>query len=274
MNSITFNNVCTTSLNPPIVVENPPDYSYPEMDYTLTHIPGRNGDSFFNVGSYKNVEMQYKIAIGKDGVNFDTLAESMTMWLRSAKGYARLHDTFGPDIRQEMESDVYVPKYYRMAVSPDAGTVTNVLWHAGRATVKFKCKPQKFLTLGDEVIQIITDENGDGSAVITNPTQFESKPIIHVTTSGVDPGSCTLTINGVVVSLLSTYPGGYTTIDSELEDVYATSVSHPAAINWNQYAVLYNYTFPTLKPGDNSIVFNGEAGKIVDVEVIPRWWTL
>lgn len=268
MNSITFNNVCTTSLNPPIVVENPPDYVYPEMDYTLTHIPGRNGDSFFNVGSYKNVETQYKIAIAKEGVNFDTLAESMTMWLRSAKGYAKLHDTFGPPVSSV---GAYVPKYYRMAVSPDAGTITNVLWHAGRATVKFKCKPQKFLTTGDTPIRINADGNGDGSAVITNPTQFDSKPMfLFVGTAG---SSCTLVVNGTSMSITSLYDGT-TVVNSELEDVYGYSQSHPSAVNMNQYAILYNYIFPTLQPGDNSVVFNGETGKMSYVEVIPRWWTL
>jgi phage-related protein len=238
------------------------------MDYTLTHIPGRNGDSFFNVGSYKNVEMQYKIAIAKEGVNFDTLAESMTMWLRSAKGYAKLHDTFGPPVSSEGS---YVPKYYRMAVSPDAGQITNVLWYAGRATVKFKCKPQKFLTTGDTPIRIDADENGDGSMIINNPTLFDSKPLFRLV--GSEESSCTLTINGVSMSVTSLYDGT-TAIDCDLEDAYGYSTIHPSAVNMNRYLVLYNYIFPTLQPGDNSVVFNGETGKMLYVEVIPRWWTL
>ena len=42
MGVIIFNNKSSADCR--IQVAHPPGYAYPERDYTITHIPGRNGD--------------------------------------------------------------------------------------------------------------------------------------------------------------------------------------------------------------------------------------
>lgn len=49
-------------------VEHFPDFEIPERDYTVTHVPGRNGDVIWDNGSYKNVSRKYDISIGRFGM--------------------------------------------------------------------------------------------------------------------------------------------------------------------------------------------------------------
>lgn len=230
-----FNGV--SSLDKGIHVEHPPGYTLPEKDYNIVHVPGRNGDIVIDTKSYKNVTRSYEIAMGDPKMDFQTISDVISEWLCSVSGYARLEDSYEPD-------------YYRMAMYMETADIENVLFHAGKVTINFECKPQRYLKLGERPFTLT------GLSVLRNPTPFEALPLITVrgTTSGtITIGNYTITINNGSSSLV---------IDSELQDVYSGSTNRNGDVTMNN-------GFPRLVKGDNKISF---SGGITSVEVIPRWW--
>lgn len=261
MGIVIFNGISTQDYA--IQVEHPPEYRIPERDYEIIHIPGRNGDFVIDNGSWKNVSREYEIAIGDLEKNFTDMAGMISLWLNSASGYARLEDS-------------YEPEYYRMAMFHDEVSIENIMQHAGRVTVEFDCKPQRFLKSGEEKIVIKRGEsigdpplpttfalNPDGpvspSTYIKNPTMFNALPKITVYGSG----NCTLYVGQSNVELSNIED--FVTVDSEIQDVFK------GTINKNMTAVI-NGGFPKLGYPETFISWIG--GSIDRVEVTPRWWIL
>lgn len=239
MGIVIFNGVSSQVYH--IQVEHPPDYETPEKDYETTHVPGRNGDIYIDTGSYKNVTRTYQIAVGSENGNFTQLANGISNWLHSANGYARLEDTYEPD-------------YYRIASYVEGGTVENILEHAGRITISFDCKPQRFLKLGDEPVEFVD------IGTIWNPTQFQALPTITVRGEGegvLGVGNYKVMISDIGESI---------TINSDIQDIYNEETN----TNKNSLVTLPS-GFPKLDSGDNEISF---TGGIEEVEVVPKWWTL
>ena len=247
MGIVTFNGVSSKDFG--IQVETPPGYQMPKKDYDKYHVPGKNGDVIIYKNSYQNVTRQYKIAIGDLDRNFVDLANSVSEWLNSSYGYARLEDSYEPD-------------YYRLAIYEDANEITNVLQHAGRATIKFNCKPQRFLKSGDKSISI---KKRSVATTLKNPTKFTSLPIITIKSTGDGPGKVTINDQVIKVTPSTESEGSFTiVVDSSVQDCYYGST------NMNSYITLSN-GFPKLNAGNNSISYDSA---IMSVEVIPKWWTI
>lgn len=234
MGVIIFNNKSSADCR--IQVAHPPGYAYPERDYTITHIPGRNGDIIQDNGCYKNVERTYEVSFDAPNEDFATYANAVSAWLHSTTGYARLEDS-------------YEPNYYRMATYQESNIFENLYNKAGTATIVFECKPQRFLKTGDNIITI------QNSLTIMNPTGFEAYPLFKVTgTSGV------LTVNGDSITFSSI--DGFVMLDCELQDAYRENINKNSTISG---------TFPVLKTGSNTISWTGD---ISSVTMKPRWWTI
>ena len=234
MGVIIFNNKSSADCR--IQVAHPPGYAYPERDYTITHIPGRNGDIIQDNGCYKNVERTYEVSFDAPNEDFATYANAVSAWLHSTTGYARLEDS-------------YEPNYYRMATYQESNIFENLYNQAGTATIVFECKPQRFLKTGDNIITI------QNSLTIINPTGFEAYPLFKVTgTSGV------LTVNGNSITFSSI--DGFVMLDCELQDAYKENINKNSTISG---------TFPVLKTGSNTISWTGD---ISSVTMKPRWWTI
>ena len=234
MGVIIFNNKSSADCR--IQVAHPPGYAYPERDYTITHIPGRNGDIIQDNGCYKNVERTYEVSFDVPNEDFATYANAVSAWLHSTTGYARLEDS-------------YEPNYYRMATYQESNIFENLYNQAGTATIVFECKPQRFLKTGDNTIAI------QNSLTIMNPTGFEAYPLFKVTgTSGV------LTVNGNSITFSSI--DGFVMLDCELQDAYKENINKNSTISG---------TFPVLKPGSNTISWTGGISSVV---MKPRWWTI
>ena len=234
MGVIIFNNKSSADCR--IQVAHPPGYDYPERDYTITHIPGRNGDIIQDNGCYKNVERTYEVSFDAPNEDFATYANAVSSWLHSTTGYARLEDSYEPD-------------YYRMATYQESNIFENLYNKAGTATIVFECKPQRFLKTGDNTITV------QNSLTIMNPTGFEAYPLFKVTgTSGV------LTVNGNSITFSSI--DNFVMLDCELQDAYKESINKNSTISG---------TFPVLKPGSNTIRW---TGGISSVTMKPRWWTI
>ena len=234
MGVIIFNNKSSADCR--IQVAHPPGYAYPERDYTITHIPGRNGDIIQDNGCYKNVERTYEVSFDAPDEDFATYANAVSAWLHSTTSYARLEDSNEPN-------------YYRMATYQESNIFENLYNQAGTATIVFECKPQRFLKTGETPVAI---ESGES---ILNPTGFDAYPLIQVIgTSGV------LTINDSTIAFSSI--DSYTMLDCELQDAYKETTNKNSTISG---------TFPVLKPGSNTISWTGNISSVI---ITPRWWTI
>lgn len=245
MGVIIFNGKSSDEIG--IKVEKFPNYDIPEKGYDIIHVPGRNGDIVIDTGSYKNITRKYQISVATYGNEFYKTINSVAEWLHSSPGYAILEDS-------------YEPNYYRIAFYRETNSIENIFDEAGRATITFECKPQRFLKDGDT--PIVFTENGS----ITNNTAFVSFPIINVTVSNktdsvINVGNYTINIPAdKTESNVSDI-----TINSELQDAYS------GTINKNSSIILDGGEFPKLNPGENLISFSGGVQRL---EVIPKWWTI
>lgn len=198
-------------------------------------VPGRNGTLTLDNNRFENVEMTYPAFIYDA---FKVNIEGLRNFLLSSAAYRRLEDTYNPD--------VYMMARYvsGLSVSPTDRRLE------GEFDLVFDRMPQRYLKIGEE------KQTFTSSGSITNPTRFESKPMIRVYGVGsLGIGSNTVTI---------TTNTSYIDIDCDMMDAYR------GATNCNGYIVLSSGNFPTLKPGANGITLTG----ITKVEIIPKWWIL
>ncbi len=242
MGVIIFNGIPSTECG--IHVEKPPVYAVPERDYSVVHIPGRNGDIVVDNGSYKNTSRCYDISFGEPERNFTEGASGVSEWLHSASGYARLEDSYEPD-------------YFRLAYYAQENEIENIFHKAGKATLEFVCKPGRFLKTGERPVSFTS------ASVLKNPTFQIALPKIRLQVSGngtLTIGEKTITISGITSPTVMI-------IDSELQDIFEEN----SLTNLNGKVSLSDGQFPSLLPGLNTIRF---TGSITSVEVTPRWWIL
>lgn len=236
MGIVMFNGTSSQDLH--ALVQIAPDYEFPEKDYSVTHVEGRNGDIVIDTGSWQNVSRTYNLAIDTRKISYAEVASKLVQWLHSASGYARLEDSYEPD-------------FYRMAMYKDSGSISNLYSKAGQIEVQFDCKPQRYFKSG-EVADTFT-----GNTEYQNPTDFPSKPeiVIHGSGSGtVKIGDYTITIDSITDGMI---------VDCELQDTYCGSTNCNAQVSISEY--------PKLIAGKNTISM---SGGVTSIEITPRWWTL
>ena len=236
MGIVIFNGISSQDLH--IQVQTEPDYDFPEKDYEVTHVPGRNGDIVIDQGSWQNVSRKYNLAMDAVKISYTEVASKLVQWLHSASGYARLEDSYEPD-------------FYRMAMYKDSGSISNIYNKAGQIEVEFTCKPQRYFKSG-EIADIFTT-----STEYRNPTDFPAKPLIKIHGSGsgtVGIGTYTVTINDILDGMI---------VDSEQQDTYKDQTNCNSRVSIAEY--------PKLVSGNNEISI---SGGVTSIEIIPRWWTL
>lgn len=165
-NTFTFGGVSTSDYG--LVVEGSGDYSAPKRATETIYIPGRNGAFQLDKGYYENIEIEYKAVVADaTQADFNDTIEAFRNAIVSQIGYQRLEDT-------------YHPGEYRMAAY-DGGLNDAPTFHGKGAIfkIKFNCKPQRWLTSGETAVEV---DSGD---TLTNPTLFESGPVLEATGYGV-----------------------------------------------------------------------------------------
>ena len=233
-NYFTFDSVTSTSLSTYISGEG--SFNAPERVYDMQIIPGRNGALAIDEKRFENIEVTYPAFIFKqDGTSFESAMATLRSTLLSRNGYKRLTDTY--------HTDEFRMAIFKNAIEVDPKNINR----AGEFDLVFTCKPQRFLTSGESVTTL------SSSGTISNPTQFESKPLLVVTGTG------NLTVNGVQIAI-SASP---TTIDCEAMEAYNGTTSRNGSI------VLTPNKFPVLSPGSNTITL---GSGITQVKITPRWW--
>lgn len=216
-------------------------FNAPERDLETISVAGRNGDLIRDNGRYKNIPVSYPIAICKD---FPEKADAARAWLLSKSGYCRLEDGYNPDT-------------YRMAMfKGPVNFDVSFLSRAGESTLKFDCKPQRYLKSGEHPILM------DAAGILCNPTLFPALPLITVYGNGTGE----LIVGDIVVQIKAN--DGQIVLDSEMQDAYRVADSGTLE---NKNGSIYAPDFPQLPAGETAISWTGD---IAHIEIIPRWWTL
>lgn len=149
------------SRNYGVYITKPAVFNSPERDVEYIAIPGRNGDYALDKGRFKNITVSYACAVGGGTEeDFSEAVSAIRNMLASRKGYKRLTDEINTG-------------EYRMACFSAGIDISALDPRTGTFTVEFMCKPQRFLTSGE------TAETITSGGTITNPTPFESSPLIE-----------------------------------------------------------------------------------------------
>lgn len=131
-------------------VERFPDLNRSARKFKSASVSGRNGNIYQLENAWEEVTVSYQIFAGErsKGAALTSFTE-IVEWLNSADDYAELLDTF--DL-----------KHYRMGVFVDDMEIESQ-WHTfGRATVRFRCRPQRYLASNGKIAksEVIHFENG------------------------------------------------------------------------------------------------------------------
>lgn len=137
-------------------------YNAPERAVEMIKIPGRNGAFALDEGRFENIEISYPAGIFADNeADFAEAISEFRNFLCSKRGYCRLQDDYNPN-------------EYRMAIYKSGLDVTPAQLKAGEFTITFEAKPQRWLISGETAIAITSGDT------LTNPTLFESSPLLEV----------------------------------------------------------------------------------------------
>lgn len=162
MHSFTFNGHSSDEFG--IRIERFPDLNRSERKYRSASVSGRNGNIYQMQNAWEEVVVSYQIFAGElqAGAAVSDFTD-IVEWLNSADDYAILSDT-------------YDTTHYRLAVFVDEMEIESQ-WHTfGKATVRFRCRPERFL-----VTSPLTPSSG---SYIANNTNHIAKPIITLTGAG------------------------------------------------------------------------------------------
>lgn len=222
-----------------VVVERYPNVELSAQKLDTQAVPGRNGDLLFPQNAYQNYVQSYEIYVSAERIRLPRAMREVANWLCGPAGYQKLEDSY------DVET-------YRRAYFAGPLDVESVLHRFGRATIEFNCQPQRFLRVGDLVVQAAQGQ------MLLNPTAFAALPLITV----IGTGAGTLTVGDVTVTINS-MPRGVIVLDSDTQNAYY------GAFNLN--STISAPEFPTLPAGESVVRW---TGGITGVEIIPRWWTL
>lgn len=235
---LTFNSIKSSDYG--IFISGAESFSVPEYDLTFQSIPGRSGDLTFDNHRFMNIKIVYPAFI-RDGFeaslgNGNTYRDFFNA-MKASAGYFTLTSTYDTD-------------HFRLATFTRAiDFVTGPGNRSAKFDLEFDCKPQRFRNSGTTITTLTAD------GTITNPTDFDSLPLLRVYGTG------TVTVNGTSFTINTA--GAYTDVDSEIQDCFRNTV------NCNNNVTLTD--FPVLSPGSNTITL---GTGITSIKITPRWWEL
>lgn len=249
MHEITYNGVKSSDLG--IRIERSPEIIHPRRKYDVISVPGRNGDIVLMQDAWENYIQEYNIFFG-DGTPLCTepAANAISNWLNSANGYVKLIDTF-----QNSNGS------YRLAYYVDEFDVENALTEYGRATIRFNCRPERFMP---DVTSGVT--NGQ---TVTNAYQYAAKPIITISGPGTWSGTFTVTNGDHVYEIGLTNIQTTVILDCEEQNARGSLGQN---LN-NKVTVNSGDEFPRLLPGGNVITWS-LSGLAYSVQITPRFYII
>jgi len=151
-------------------------------DVEYIQIPGRDGAFALDRGRFQNISVVYKCAMTQDtDEDFATAISEFRNAIASTKGYKRLED------------DIHTDEY-RMGVFSKGLEAPTLNTKTATFDVEFNCQPQRFLKSGETAVSV------SSGGQITNPTLFESHPLLQVWGYGdININDETVTIDDVLI---------------------------------------------------------------------------
>ena len=267
-NYLVFNGINTSAYG--IRISGERTFGAPERDEKTVSVPGKNGDVILDNGRWKNRTMVYECSIPK---NFAENFSSFRAAIMASPGYQRLEDTYHPE------------EFYLARISGALEPDVNIPMNAGRFTLTFDRKPQRYLKRGEPEV------SGVSPLYILNPTLYASRPIIRVLCGSTNRIKQLAVNSNTYDTGIVVYPypvleealseedfaaavasGLYVDIDCDIGEAYGVYNSGGVAtmINLNAAISLASGTdFPKLIPGENKINTTGDG-----LVITPRWYTL
>lgn len=165
-------------------------YNAPSRAVDMITVPGRNGDVALDQGRFENIVVTYPAGtFGDDQNDFRTALSDFRNAILAQRGYQRLEDTYHPD---EYRMGIYVEPFEVKPVNHGV---------AGQFTLSFNCKPQRYLTSGEE------SRVYQSGHEIENPTFFDAQPLIRVLGTGtINIGTQSIEILPVPIGEILLFP--------------------------------------------------------------------
>lgn len=230
--ALSFDNVSSRSYG--VYITGEAVYNAPERDVEMISIPGRNGQFALDKGRFENIEVTYPAGIfAQNETDFANAISDFRNFLCSRDGYVRL-------------TDEYNPNEYRMAIYKSGLEVEPAMLRAGEFEITFDCKPQRFLTSGE------TASTVSRGGTLTNPTLFESSPLLQV------EGYGTININGYSIGVIQGFLGEVQLLDTKRLSVTGADTALSGAESFNPNLVLTGNTI-TVTGGVNVYHPNSSA---------------
>lgn len=268
LNHLTYDGVDSSSFG--VFISGEGVFDAPARRGEMISIPGRNGSLFMDEGVFENITIEYPAFIGTGSEDlFRNNLGDLRSWLMSRGNYKRLTDTYHPD---EFRLGVY-----REGLEVDPQYLTR----AGGFTLKFDCKPQRFLLSGEEPIVLTS------GALITNPTLFYAKPLLKVVGNGtvrIEPYEFIVSGNDGEIwidsEIMESYRLVHTLYDLTDEELTVIQDENGVDIEVSKEATpegmealieFVDYVYPQIKPG---VVPVWISSGIEELTIIPRWWVL
>lgn len=234
-----------------ILIFSPLKLSAPVPRVKKFTVPGRNGDVYISDGSFENrtATVQACLYEGRENFYVKSKIAYLNEWLFSSTGYRKL-----------VTADD--PLHYLMARVANGPEIAAKATNEATFTIKFDCKPQRYLN--DRDIDVRT------SIIFNSNTSFPTKPLLKIVYSSGSSGRFTL--NGVtmtvdIIRLISLNAPSTIYYDVETEQTY--SIGPEGAVT--EYVdVISGASNIAVIPGENNASLSG----LDSVTITPRGWNL
>ena len=163
LKTFTYNGISSADFG--IIIGTDPKPNRPARKFSVANVAGRNGNLYDIQDAWGEVTQEYYILAG---IQMKETASELFYrifdWLNSADGYVEL-------------TDDYDPEHYRLAICVDATEVVTGLEKFGKATIRFRCRPERFLT-DYKSVKVSTNPLNQVTALYS---EVDSKPILSAT---------------------------------------------------------------------------------------------
>lgn len=210
------------------ILENPIAMPVSEMNTAFTNVDGRDGSVHED--------------LGLQDITFSAVLNLFTfndVYNDVSKMVAALFNA------KEFTTDTWPFIFKKKHIS--WSEIANEMGVTAKIQINVRCHPLKFLK--NSPTQSFT-----AAGTVKNTGTYSSKPLLKLYAK--DAGASSVTLNGTKFTM--NMQKEYVFVDCELLDAYYTTT------NMNRFML---GSFPTLKPGDNNLTFDGAIAKI---EIEPR----
>lgn len=228
-----------------LIVEHYPQRSFPKRKYIVQTIPG-GGDIVIPEAedAFSDYDQSYSVFFDSKGPGLSQASRHIAEWLLGNPGYQRLEDSYDPD-------------FYRMAYYSGGESFLNYFNEYGRGNLTFTCAPKRYYKSGENIVDLTNGQK------IFSPSTFKAQPIVFLEGNG----NCILTVadkSGNTKDFTIKSVNGTATI---LSREHMALDSNGNSVNLNVQSDYENLYLDS----ESTITW---SGAVVNVKIMPRWWTI